>query len=127
MGEQASDKVRSDFPGTEIRISLTDLVFWDGNPHDFSSYEAAEIKVAHEAIVVFVVLVRQFVFGIGFLVVAFWCPEFRGHVFHFMHRLEHDRKQYGCDGDEVEYGEFGFHGNKSRSCAVENFLFNNFF
>jgi hypothetical protein len=91
-----------------------DFAFSDRDPCDFGSYEAAEVKVAHETIVVFVVLVRQFVFGIGFLVVAFGRAEFRGHVFHLVHRLEYDRKQYGRNGNEVEYGEFGFHENKSR-------------
>lgn len=58
------------------------------NPCSCRAYKAAEIEMAHKAIVVLVVLVRQFMLGIGFLVVTFWRREFFGNVLNRVHRLE---------------------------------------
>ena len=65
--------------------------------------------MAHKTIVVLVMLVRQFVFGIGLFVMAFWCLHFLDNMFNRMHRLEHNRKKYGCSCNQIEYGEFRLH------------------
>lgn len=62
------------------------------NSRDFRAYEPAEVEMANEAIVVFVVLVRQLVLCVCFFVLAFWGREFFGQVFDRVHRLEGYRK-----------------------------------
>lgn len=91
-----------------------DYCFLDWNANDFRTDESTKVEVAHETIVVFVVLVRQFVLGIGLGVVAFWRLKLLDNMLDRMHRLEHDREKHGRDGKKVEYGEFWFQGGKVR-------------
>lgn len=97
-----------------------DFRLLDGDAHAFRPDKTTEIEVAYETIVVLMVLVRQFVLGIGSGVVAFWRPEFFDNMFNGMHRLEHDREKHGRDGEKVEYGEFWFHKGKSRFTEILN-------
>lgn len=83
-----------------------DLGSLDGNANRFRTYESAKIEVANKTIVIFVMLVRQFVFGIGLDVMAFWRLEFFDDMFNRMHRLEHDREKHGRDGEKIVYSEF---------------------
>jgi hypothetical protein len=79
-----------------------DFDFLDLNTRNFGAKETSKTKMTNETIVVFVVLVREFVPRVGFFVLAFGRVQFGNDVFNRVHRLERDRKQYGDRGDEVE-------------------------
>lgn len=58
-----------------------DLDFLDRNSRDFGADKTAEVEMADETIVFLVMLVRQFVPGIGFGVMAFRRPELFDNMF----------------------------------------------
>lgn len=83
-----------------------DFRLLDPDLYDFRTYETGKIEVADEAIMVFVMLMRQFVLCIGLFVMAFGCVKFLHNVLDRMCRLEHNREKYGCRSKQIEYGEF---------------------
>lgn len=88
MREQASGKESGDLARFEKRISLMDNRILISERKYLGRGKTREIKVANKTIVIVVMLMRDFVFGLCLFVMALLGSELRDDMLNGMHRLE---------------------------------------